>query len=83
MQRLTQNEWFQKMGFDPPTRQGHGTTSEIRDNLVNLKPHSWYMEGNKLIGQTEMGPLTQFLPTDYICRGTDNQGLPILEKVVL
>lgn len=65
----------------PPATYPHGTEEDIRNNLRQLKPDSWRMEGNKLIGMTDMGDLVQYLPTDYICKGTDDNGLPILEKI--
>lgn len=66
-----------------PKATAHGTEEDIREKLVTLKAHSWKMEGNKLTAQTEMGPLVQYIPTDYICAGTDDKGLPILTKVVI
>lgn len=75
-------KWFDKIGEARPTSEPHGEPDEIRGNLKKLMPDSWHMEGNKLIGQTEMGELVQHLPTDYICTGTDSKGLPKLKKVV-
>ena len=56
---------------------------DLEKNMKKLKPNSWRLEGNKLIGETEFGPLVNYIPTDYICKGSDADGLPILEKVVL
>jgi hypothetical protein len=72
---------FQKWGKTPPSREAHGLEDDIRKNLRKLLPNSWKLEGNKLTGMTEVGPLVQFIPTDYICRGTDKDGLPILDKI--
>lgn len=77
------HDWFIKHKLPPPATYSHGTEEDIEKKFKKLKPFSWRMEGNKLIGQTEMGPLVQYLPTDMICTGTDDEGLPILSKVVL
>lgn len=76
-----QHDFFTKRNLPPPTTVSHGLEDDISKKLVELKPNSWRLEGNKLIGDTEMGPLVQFIPTNYICKGTDDSGLPILEKI--
>ena len=73
---------YKAWGKLPPTREGHGTDEDIRNNLKRLMPSSWRMEGNELIGMTEWGELRQTIPTDYICVGTTKDGLPDLQKVV-
>lgn len=77
------HDFIRKLGAAPPTATPHGTDSEISDNLKKLMPNSWRLVGNKLIGQTEMGELTQFLPTNKILVGTDEKGLPIFRDVVI
>jgi len=72
---------FSRWGKTPPEHIPHGNADDVRQNLKRLKPNSWHMEGNQLIGETEMGPLCQFLPTDYICLGTDSEGMPKLKKI--
>lgn len=73
---------FARWGKTPPEHIPHGATSDdIASKLVPLKPNNWYMEGNQLIGETEMGKLCQFLPTDYICVGVDADGMPKLKKI--
>lgn len=74
---------FKEWGVPLPTREVHGTSADIRSNMEKAHCTNWRMEGNKLIADTQFGPLVQFLPTDMICRGTDDKGLPILEKIVL
>lgn len=74
-------DFIRKLGAAPPIATPHVTEEEILKNMKQLKPNSWRLEGNKLIGDTEMGRLVQFIPTDYICKGTDDKGLPILEKI--
>ena len=74
---------FAKWGVEPPSSERHGTDEDIRSQMVKLLPNRWRLEGNKLTGDTEHGELVQFIPTDYICEGMDDKGLPILTKVVL
>lgn len=76
-------DYWREYEIKPPEATAHGTEEEILSNLKQLKPNTWHLEGNKLIGMTEMGKLVQFIPTDYICTGTDSNGLPKLQRVVL
>lgn len=64
-----------------PTSDAHGSPEEIRANLKRAKVHKWWLEGNELKADTDFGPLVQTIPPNYICHGTDDQGLPILEKI--
>ena len=74
---------FAKWGKTPPTTEPHGTPEEIAKNMTPLQPKNWRVEGNKLIAQTEMGELVQFIPTDMIMTGLDDECRPILKKVIL
>lgn len=74
---------FQKWGKEPPTRDVHGTPEEIANNMRRLLPNTWRMEGNKLIGETDMGQLVQFIPTDVVLTGVTKDGLPKFEKIKL
>jgi len=76
----TVNE-FAEWGKEPPTSEGHGTDRDISEQMKPLKPRNWRMEGNRLIADTEMGELVQFISTDYILTGTDEDGKPILTKI--
>jgi len=71
----------EKLGIPPPITSSHGTDQNIADNMKRLIPNKWHLEGNQLIGQTELGELRQSIPTNYICVGTDDKGLPILQKI--
>lgn len=75
--------FYRKHGKEPPKHFEHGTEDDIKANMKLLKPSSWRLEGNKLIGETEMGPLVQTIPTDYIMTGVGDDGLPQFAKVVL
>lgn len=78
------SDYFREvLGVTPPSATAHITDEEITKNMRQLLPNSWHLEGNQLIGQTEMGRLVQSIPTNYICEGTDDKGLPILTKIKL
>ena len=74
---------YDRWGVRRPEHIPHGTAEDIRANLKRLETTNWRLEGNKLIADTDQGPLVQFIPTNYVCRGTDEQGLPILDKLEL
>lgn len=76
-------EWFEKHKLPAPSLEVHGTDEDIRDKLKPLKTWGWKLSGNQLTAQTDHGPLTQTIPTGFICHGTDESGLPILKPVVL
>lgn len=66
-----------------PSHNAHGTDAEIRGNLRSLQPRNWRQQGNQLIADTDMGPLVQTIPTNYLLDGTDDNGLPRFRKVIL
>lgn len=80
-------KWFDKVKKSRPSHEEHGVAdtfeNPLSEQLIDGKPRNWRMEGNELICDTDFGPLRQRIPTDYICKGTDKKGLPILVKVVL
>lgn len=68
---------FEQWGVTPPISAQHDT------NLRRMAPRNWRQEGNRLIAETDMGELTQFIPTDVMLEGIDANGLPKLRKIVL
>ena len=76
-------DFYRKLKVAPPSVAPHGTDEDIRSQLKPVKTWGWTLSGNQLTAQTDQGPLTQTIPTGYICKGTDDKGLPILEKIVL
>lgn len=74
--------WFDKHGVKRPDNIPHVHEADIEKNMQRLMPHSWKLEGNKLIGMTDVGPLVQFIDPNYILTGTDDKGLPMFKKVV-
>lgn len=77
----SEREWYYKHKVAPPTSEGHGTEEDIARLRTPMKPHTWRLEGNKLIGISEEGTFAQFIPTGYILAGTDSQGMPKLRKI--
>lgn len=76
-------KFFQKHGKAPPTHNPHGTEQDIAANMKRLLPRSWRLEGNELVGMTDVGELRQTISTDYYLDGTDEKGLPIFRKIVV
>jgi len=76
-------DWFVKHHLTPPTSVSHGLEEDVISKIKTLKVLSWHLEGNRLMAQTEAGPMMQIIPTDYVCEGMDDKGLPILTKIKL
>lgn len=78
-------KWFDRMGKNRPTHEEHGVVdtweNPLSEQLPRLKTRNWRLEGNTLIADTDQGPLVQTIPTNYICKGTDDKGMPILVKI--
>ena len=74
---------YEKWGVTPPSTTPHGTDDDIRSNLRKAVPTNWRQEGNKLICDTELGPLVNMIPTDMLLVGVDKKNLPILRKITL
>lgn len=76
-------ELFKQWQVPLPSRDAHGTPEDIRSNLKRLTPRNWRLKGNQLIADTDFGPLVNYIPTDYILDGVDEDNLPKLRKLVL
>ena len=72
---------FKEWDVPLPTREAHGTPEDIRGNLKSVQPRNWRLQGNRLIADTDMGELSQTIPTDRILTGTDDKGLPVFKKI--
>lgn len=68
-------------GKTPPSHEPHGTIEDIIEHLVPAKPRVWRQEGNVITTDTDLGPLSVFIPTDRMLTGTDDDGKPILVKI--
>lgn len=76
-------DWFVKNQLVPPESIAHGTEEDVREKLKPAKTWNWKLEGNQLSCETDLGPMTQTIPTDVILTGEDENGLPILQRIVL
>lgn len=75
-------DYFRKvLNAPPPATASHATEEEISEKLKPVEMTNWRLEGNKLIAQTELGEVVNFIDPSYICEGTDNRGFPILKKI--
>lgn len=74
--------WFERHGLTPPSSTPHGvTTDDIRDKLKPLKAKSWRLEGNRLVAETDMGLVVNYIDPGYLLVGTGDDGLPIFRKI--
>lgn len=78
-------KWFDKHGKPRPVHEEHAEDSKenpLSSRLKRVQASNWRMEGpGKLVADTDMGPLVQWIPHEYVCEGTDNNGHPILRKI--
>ena len=74
---------YEKLGIPEPSHEEHLDVADIPNRMRRLMPNSWKLQGNELVGMTEMGPLVQRIPPNLILKGTDSKGLPVFEKVVI
>lgn len=74
-------DFLRKLEVEPAKFNVHGTDDDIREHLKPLKTRNWRLEGNQLTCDTDFGPLTQSIPHGYTCKGTNDKGLPILQKI--
>lgn len=77
---LTQFDRWEK---SRPKSDTHGSEEDISRHMVRLMPTKWEQQGNQLIGYVGDTRVVNIIPTNMLLQGTDEQGLPILKKVVL
>ena len=77
------NSFYEKHGKTPPSQEIHGSIEDIRKYQKPMEISNWRMQGNQLMGDTGFGKVVNNIPTDYIMVGVDNDGKPILEKIVI
>lgn len=77
-----QHDFFSKRNLPLPQTIAHGTPDDLEDKITKLEPTNWRMEGpGKLVADTLMGPLVNFVNPNLICTGTDKNGKPILKNI--
>ena len=70
-------EFIKSLDADAPKFSVHGTDQDIRDKLRTAKTWNWKLNGTELSCETELGPLVQQIPPNYICEGTGPDGKPV------
>lgn len=70
---------YARWGVEPAAVHEHGQFDESL--LVPFEATKWWMVGNVLHAEGNHGHLAHTIPTDYICKGMDENGLPILVKI--
>lgn len=68
---------------EPPKTTTHITEEDMMRNLTPAKTYNWRLEGSLLICDSDLGKISQTIPPDYVCQGTDTNGRPILTKIKL
>lgn len=81
MQEEKFNKQYQRWGAPLPSHEEHGTPDDIRERLQKSVAESWHLEGNVLVAKTQHGEVRQTIPSNYICHGMDDNGLPMLQKI--
>lgn len=80
--KQSEDSWYQRLGFAPPERISHGLNVEDISKVVkSVNPRNWRAEGDRLIADTDNGPLVQRIPTSHIFIGVDKEGLPQFKKL--
>ena len=73
--------WYDRLGVARPLHQEHGTLDP--KEFIPFKATKWWLEGDMLYAEGNHGTVANKIPPDFICEGTDEQGLPILRRIVL
>jgi len=78
----SEDSWYIRQGFTPPERISHDLKVEDISKVVkSVNPTNWRAEGDRLIADTDVGPLVQKIPTTHIFIGTDENNLPKFKKI--
>lgn len=70
---------YAKWGVEPSKSHEHGQFDESM--LIPFQADKWWIEGNMLHAEGNHGHFAAPIPTDYLCKGIDADGLPILVKI--
>lgn len=78
-------KFYERHKVAPPSHESHNIAdtfeNPLSEQLLKGNCRNWRLEGNTLLCDTDFGPLSQVIPSDYICIG-EKDGLPLLKKVV-
>lgn len=79
-----QADFFRKFKLEPPEAISHNIedtpSNPLSEQIPKTKVTGWYLDGNRLVAQTELGEVINHIDSGYIMRGVDKNNLPILEK---
>jgi hypothetical protein len=81
MQDEKYNKQYERWGAARPSHAEHGFPEDIRERLEKAVVEKWWLQGNQLFAETQHGTVSQTIPTNYICVGMDDKGLPMLQKI--
>lgn len=82
MQNDKTNQWFERHGLTPPTHIPHGVNpDDLAARLRPLKARSWRLEGNRLIAETDMGKVVNYIDPGVIMTGVDENNLPVFKRI--
>lgn len=77
-----EDQWFIRHGITPPEHISHDLNVDDISKVVKPgNPRNWRAEGDRLIADTDFGPLVQRIPTSHLFVGVDKKGLPMFKKV--
>ena len=74
-------QWFERHNLTPPSHVPHGNVDDIDKNMRPAKIRSWHLKGNRLIAETDMGKLVNYIDPRYIMTGVDSNNMPIFKRV--
>ncbi len=77
-------KWYKQNNLELPEHVSHDLSADdISSKAQSVNPRNWRQEGNRLIADTDFGPLVNHLPTDVIMSGLDSKGLPTFKKIAI
>jgi hypothetical protein len=79
----TVKELYYELGLTPPESIAHMTEEELREKLTPIHNHRWSQQGTTLSCSCELGTHTTQIPTSHILTGTDNKGMPQLQRITV
>ena len=77
----TVKKLYEELGLEAPEHIAHLTEDELREKIKTPSNHKWSQQGALLSCVCELGHHTTQIPTSHILQGTDERGLPVLQRV--
>ncbi len=74
-------QWFERHNLTPPSHTPHGNLDDLADKMRPVKIRSWRLEGNRLVAETDMGRLVNYIDPNVIMTGVDDNNLPIFRRI--